>query len=188
MPVTATPTVLDGVLLLEPARFGDARGAFAETWSARDWTAAGVAETFVQDNHARSAEAGTLRGLHFQAPPHDQGKLVRVTRGAAYDVAVDLRAGSPTFARHVAVTLSAEAWMQLWIPPGFAHGYLTLEPGTEVLYKTTAYYAPDAEGGLAWDDPDLAIAWPWRAEAVITSVRDQGWPRLADFKTPFVPV
>lgn len=185
MPVSVTSTALDDVLLLEPRRFGDERGQFAETWSARDWAAAGVDAAFVQDNHAASAQAGTLRGLHFQAPPHAQGKLVRVTRGAVFDVAVDIRAGSPNYGRWAGVTLSAQDWRQLWVPPGFAHGYLTLADDTEVLYKTTDYYAPETEGGLAWDDPALAIAWPTPPQARHLAERDRRWPRLADFTTPF---
>ncbi len=173
------------VLLLEPARHGDARGFFSEVWSARAMAAQGLDIGFVQDNHAASAQRFVLRGLHFQRPPSAQGKLVRVGRGAILDVAVDIRQGSPTYGRHVAVELSAANWRQMWVPRGFAHGYLTLEPETEVLYKTDAYYDRAADAGIAWDDPALDIAWPVEAAQAILSDKDRTAPRLADIPPPF---
>ena len=155
-----TRTAIDGVLLLEPRVFGDARGFFVESFNQRSFDAAvGHAVCFVQDNHSRSAR-GVLRGLHFQRPPHEQGKLVRVTQGSVFDVAVDIRAGSPTFGRWVGVELSGENHKQLWIPPGLAHGFLVTSDSADFLYKTTDYYAPQAEGCVRWDDPTLAIDWP----------------------------
>ena len=175
------PTAIPDVLLLTPARHRDERGFFSEVYSRRALAeAAGVEPDFVQDNHAYSARAGTLRGLHFQAPPHAQAKLVRVLRGAALDVVVDLRHGSPTFGRHVAVELTAEGWTQILIPRGFAHGVLTLAPDTEVAYKVDAYFTPAHDRGVRWDDPDLAIPWPVREPVV--STRDRGLPRFAELR------
>lgn len=171
------------VLLIEPARFGDARGFFSEVWSHRAFAAQGLDVTFVQDNHSLSHEAGVLRGLHFQRPPAAQGKLVRVVRGSILDVAVDIREGSPTYSRHVAVELSAANWRQLWVPRGFAHGFCTLEPDTEVLYKVDAYYDRGADAGIAWDDPALGIAWP--VGAPVLSDKDRAAPRLAAIPAPF---
>jgi dTDP-4-dehydrorhamnose 3,5-epimerase len=146
-----------------------------------DWFSANVARgRFVQDNHSFSKLAGTLRGIHFQLPPHAQGKLVRVTRGAIWDVAIDLRTGSPTFGRHVGIELSAANWQQLWIPVGFGHAFCTIEPGSEVFYKVTAHYQPDSERGIAWDDPDLGIDWPVEASRAILSDRDRRYARLKD--------
>ena len=173
------------VLLIEPVRHGDARGFFSEVWSRRSLAAHGLDVEFVQDNHAYSSQKGVLRGLHFQRPPSAQGKLVRVARGAILDVAVDIRAGSPTYGQHVAVELSAENWRQLWVPRGFAHGYLTLEPDTEVLYKTDAYYDRAADAGIAWNDPAFGIAWPVETGSVILSDKDRSAPRLADIAPPF---
>lgn len=173
------------VLLIEPVRHGDTRGFFSEVWSRRSLAAHGLDVEFVQDNHAHSAQKGVLRGLHFQRPPSAQGKLVRVARGAILDVAVDIRAGSPTYGQHVAVELSAENWRQLWVPRGFAHGYLTLEPDTEVLYKTDAYYDRAADAGIAWNDPAFGIAWPVETGSVILSDKDRSAPRLADIAPPF---
>jgi len=173
-------TEIPDVKLLRPARFGDERGFFSETFRS-EW----FPETsFVQDNHSLSANAGTVRGLHFQIGDAAQIKLVRVPRGSVLDVAVDLRTGSPTFGRAVARTLSAENWEQLWIPIGFAHGFCTLEPDTEVLYKVSSYYSPELERGLAWDDPALGIEWPDFAGAVL-SERDDRWPGLADLPEYF---
>jgi dTDP-4-dehydrorhamnose 3,5-epimerase len=168
------------VLLVQPARHGDHRGFFSEVFRADALAAHGVETAFVQDNHVQSIQRGVLRGLHFQTPPHVQGKLVRCTRGAILDVAVDIRAGSPTYARHVAVELSAANWYQLWIPPGFAHGYLALENDCEVIYKVTDYYAPACDFGIAWDDPALAIDWRLAPSEIILSDRDRRQPRLAD--------
>ncbi len=154
------PTALEGVLLIEPRVFGDARGFFFESWNQRRFDEAiGHAVRFVQDNHSRSTR-GVLRGMHFQRAPHAQGKLVRCVVGSVFDVAVDLRAGSPTFGRWIGAELSADNQRQLWIPPGFGHGFLTLSESADFLYKTTDYYAPDCEGALRWDDPDLGISWP----------------------------
>jgi dTDP-4-dehydrorhamnose 3,5-epimerase len=177
------PLAIADVKLIRPRRHGDARGFFAETFKASAFAAAGLPTRFPQDNHAASAEAGTLRGLHFQAPPAAQGKLVRVAAGAIYDVVVDLRASSPTFGRFVAAELSAENFAALWAPEGFAHGYQTLTPNAVVLYKTTGEYAPALEAGLAWDDPALAIPWPLAPP--VLSAKDRGWPTLAALKTPF---
>lgn len=167
------------VLEIRPRRFDDARGFFSEVYNARQLAEHGVSLTFVQDNHSLSREPGTIRGLHFQTPPYAQDKLVRVPRGRILDVAVDIRRGSPTFGKHVAVELSAESWNQLLVPTGFAHGFCTLEPDTEVLYKVTAYYAPDHDKGLLWDDPALAIAWPFGRETARVSDKDARQPTLA---------
>lgn len=178
--VKASETALPGVLLLEAERHGDERGFLSEVWNRKALAAAGIRRDFVQDNHARSAERFTFRGLHFQLPPHDQAKLVRVSRGAVLDLVVDVRRGSETFGRHLAVVLSEQAWNQLYVPEGFAHGYLTLEPDSEVLYKVTDYYAPAAERGLNYADPALGIAWPVPPEAMRVNDRDRGFPRLAE--------
>lgn len=174
------------VKLFKPKRFGDDRGWFAETWSARRYEEAGVPAAFVQDNHSYSRDVGTLRGLHFQTPPFGQGKLVRCVRGAIWDVAVDVRRGSPTYGRHVAAELTAEGGEQLWVPVGFAHGFVTLRPDTEVEYKVTDYYAPRNDGGLIWNDPDLSIPWPLPpgGEPVLSG-KDRLLPRLADFVSEF---
>lgn len=178
------PLTIPDVKLVHPRRLGDARGFFSESFRASAFAAAGLPTDFVQDNHSYSAAAGVLRGLHFQVPPAAQGKLFRITRGAAFDVAVDLRADSPSYGRHVSATLSAENGVQIWIPPGFAHGFLTLEPHTEAQYKISgAEYAADREGGLPWDDPALAIAWPIAPTTL--SARDRTWPRFDDFRSPF---
>lgn len=171
------------VLLVEPARFGDARGFFSEVWSRRTLAQHGLDVDFVQDNHSLSRDVGVLRGLHFQTPPAAQGKLVRVVRGAILDVAVDIRQGSPTYGRHVAAMLSAENWKQLWVPRGFAHGFCTLEPDTEVIYKVDAGYDRAADAGIRWDDPALGIAWPVRDP--ILSDKDRAAPRLAEIAPPF---
>jgi dTDP-4-dehydrorhamnose 3,5-epimerase len=176
---------LPGPVLLEVRRFADARGVFAETWSQRDCAALGVGDAFVQDNWSRSDASGTVRGLHFQCPPHAQAKLVRVLRGRILDVAVDLRLFSPGFGRHVAVELAEGDGRMLYVPVGFAHGFCTLEPNTEVAYKVTDVYAPDCDAGVAWDDPDLAIDWPVVREAVVLSEKDARLPRLAELQAPF---
>lgn len=178
-------TAISEVKIVTPCKFGDARGFFSETYSRRDLASAGLDVEFVQDNHSLSAEVGTLRGLHFQAPPCAQGKLVRVARGRIWDVAVDIRRSSPTFGRHVAVELSAENWRQLYIPVGFLHGFCTLAPNTEVIYKTTEYYSAPHDGGVAWDDPDIAIAWPALASTMILSDKDRRQPRLRDLPAHF---
>lgn len=168
------------VKLLTPRIFRDERGFFSETWNEATLAGLGIDARFVQDNHALSRPAGTLRGLHFQREPHAQDKLVRVARGAVLDVAVDIRPGSPTFGKHVSAVLSAENWAQLWVPKGFAHGYVTLEPDTEVIYKVTAPYAPAHDAGIAWDDPSLAIDWRVDRTTVVLSDKDRRQPRLAD--------
>jgi|SRR5438309_4258248 len=168
-----------------PKRFGDDRGFFSETWSAAAFAVMGIDIRFVQDNHSLSAVPGVLRGLHYQAPPFAQAKLVRVTRGASFHVAVDIRHGSPAFGRYASVILSADAGNQILIPEGFAHGLLTLEPTTEVQYKVSAPYAPEHERTIAWDDPDLTIAWPRLAAAPTLSEKDARAPRLADVPASF---
>ncbi len=181
-------TALADVKIITPRKFGDERGFFSEVWNARTFENAGLNIEFVQDNHAFSAEVGTVRGLHFQLDPAAQGKLVRVTRGAVLDVAVDIRRGSPTFGEHVAVELSAENWRQLWVPAGFAHGYCTILPDTELAYKVTDYYSPDHDCGIFWNDPDLKINWPVSAEKAVLSQKDKVLPvlkkqqRLFDFE------
>jgi dTDP-4-dehydrorhamnose 3,5-epimerase len=170
MPVS--PTALPGVLILEPSVFGDERGFFLESFNQRAFdVAVGFPVTFVQDNHSRS-QRGVLRGLHYQVAPHAQGKLVRVVRGSAFDVAVDIRRGSPTFGRWVGVTLDAASHRQMWIPPGFAHGFLALEDDTHFLYKTTDYYARDCERAIAWDDPAIGVDWPALGSAPLLAAKD----------------
>jgi dTDP-4-dehydrorhamnose 3,5-epimerase len=174
------PQSIPDVLLITPPRFGDSRGFFSETWSAPKLAAQGFAETFVQDNHSLSAQPGTIRGLHCQVAPSIQGKLVRVIRGAIWDVAVDIRNGSPTYGQYVAAELSAENWRQLWIPGGFLHGFCTLTENTEVIYKVTADYDRAAERGVIWNDPDLALPWPVSPGGEILSDKDKILPKLAD--------
>jgi dTDP-4-dehydrorhamnose 3,5-epimerase len=171
-------TALPGLLIIEPKVFGDARGFFLETWNAKGFAQAGLDLNFVQDNHSRS-QKGVLRGLHFQNPG-PQGKLVRVTSGAVYDVAVDLRAASPTFGKWVGVELSSENKRMFWVPEGFAHGFLTLEDDTDFLYKCTAPYAPQSEYTLAWDDPAVGIEWPVAGLNPIISEKDARGLSLAD--------
>lgn len=183
MKVTALE--LEGVLLVEPARHGDERGWFTETYSAAALAEAGFGKPFVQDNLAFSAHRHTLRGLHFQTPPHAQDKLIRAVRGAILDVAVDIRSSSSTFGRHVAVELSAENRRQLLVPAGFAHGYLTLTEDCEVAYKVSAAYAPRAEAGLNPFDPALAIVWGVAANEARANSRDLAWPVLGDLRPPF---
>ncbi|HLT47033.1 MAG TPA: dTDP-4-dehydrorhamnose 3,5-epimerase [Rubricoccaceae bacterium] len=182
--MTVHETEIPGVLLVEPRVFADARGFFLERYHAERYRAHGIAAAFVQDNHSRSRR-GALRGLHFQRR-HPQGKLVECARGAVYDVVVDLRRGSPTFGRSYGVTLSDEDHRQLWIPPGLAHGFCVLSDEADFLYKCTDYYRPDDEGGLAWDDPDLGIAWP--VEAPLLSEKDRRLPRLKDLGPGDLPV
>lgn len=172
--------------MITPPKFGDHRGFFSETYNKRALAEAGLDLEFVQDNHSLSAQKGTLRGLHFQTPPFGQDKLVRVTRGAILDVAVDLRRGSPTYGQHVSAELSAESWSQLLVPIGFAHGFVTLEPDTEVLYKVTQYYSPECDRGLLWNDPDLGIPWPVAEADAILSDKDRKHPRLRDLPDIFI--
>ncbi|RVT94959.1 dTDP-4-dehydrorhamnose 3,5-epimerase [Sphingomonas crocodyli] len=173
------------IRIITPARHGDARGWFMESWREDRLAAAGVDCRFVQDNHSFSATVGTLRGVHFQTPPHAQAKLIRCTRGAVIDVAVDLRRGSPTYGRHVAIELSAENGRQMFIPVGFGHGFVTITPDCELLYKCSAYYAPEADAGLRWDCPDLAIDWGLNGREPTLSDRDRRLPCLAEFDSPF---
>jgi dTDP-4-dehydrorhamnose 3,5-epimerase len=180
------PRDIPGLILLEPKKHGDHRGFFSETYNRARLAEAGFDAEFVQDNHALSGAVGVLRGVHFQSPPHPQDKLVRVVRGAILDVAVDIRKGSPTFGDHAAVELSADNWRQLLVPAGFGHGYVTLTPDTEVVYKVTAYYAPAHDHGFAWDDPDLGIDWGVAAGAAILSDKDRAQPPLAAIDSPFV--
>ena len=168
------------VILLTPPRFGDARGFFSETYNAHRFAEAGVDAHFMQDNQSLSARKGTLRGLHCQIEPNVQGKLVRCVKGAIWDVAVDIRHGSPSYGRHVAAVLSAENWSQLWVPGGFLHGFCTLEPDTEVIYKVTADYDRAAERGVIWNDPDLNIGWPVASGEAVLSEKDTALPRLAE--------
>jgi dTDP-4-dehydrorhamnose 3,5-epimerase len=177
-------TGIPGLVVLEPKVHGDHRGFFIETYRKETLQQAGLPHDFVQDNHARSEQAGVLRGLHFQLPPVSQAKLVWVTRGSVFDVAVDLRAGSPTFKQCYTLVLSEQNFKRLLIPRGFAHGYMTLERGTEFQYKVDAYYDPAMEGGIAWNDPDLAIEWPDLPP--VLSEKDKQLPALQDFVTPFV--
>jgi dTDP-4-dehydrorhamnose 3,5-epimerase len=173
------------VKLITPKRNYDERGFFSETYNRQCLAEAGVAADFVQDNHSFSSVKSVVRGLHFQTHPHAQGKLVRIMRGAIFDVALDIRPESSTYGRHVSATLSAENWTQIWIPEGFAHGFCTLEPNTEVLYKTTAYYAPNFSHGIKWDDPALGIAWPADPEEVVVSDTDRNYPHFADLSAAF---
>ena len=175
------PLELEGVLLIEPRRFGDERGVFCETFRVSALAEAGFDRPFLQENHSISTRAGTVRGLHFQKQPHEQDKLVRAVRGAVLDVAVDIRPHSPTFGQHVAVELSSANWRQLLIPRGFAHGFQTLTDDCEVQYKTSQYYAPTAEGGILWRDESIAIPWPVPTERAIVNARDATWPTLAQW-------
>ena len=174
-----TPTDIADVLVFEPKVFGDERGFFMESFNQKTFDAAvGQPVRFVQDNHSRSAK-GVLRGLHFQLPPHAQGKLVRVTQGSVFDVAVDIRKDSPTFGRWVGVELSGENHRQMWVPAGLAHGFLVTSDSADFLYKTTDYYAPQAERSLRWDDPQLAIAWPDTGMPPVLSGKDAAAPNLS---------
>ncbi|MFC5355638.1 dTDP-4-dehydrorhamnose 3,5-epimerase [Azospirillum himalayense] len=173
------------IKIIRPKKHGDERGFFSETYSKASFADAGIDIDFVQDNHSFSAETGTVRGLHFQTPPFAQDKLVRVLRGAILDVAVDLRVGSPTYGRHVSAVISAATWNQILIPIGFAHGLVTLEPDTEVLYKVSNVYSPAHDKGLLWNDPDLGIAWPVSKAQAILSAKDRVQPRLGELPAVF---
>jgi len=178
-------TKLAGVVLLEPRRFGDARGFFSESWNRGRMAELGLNIDFVQDNHSLSHEVGTIRGLHFQAPPHAQTKLVRCGRGALYDVAVDIRRGSPDYGQWTGHELSAENGVQLLIPAGFLHGFVSRAPDTEIIYKCSDYYAPECDGALRFDDPDIGIKWGIAPDQVILSDKDAAAGALRDFVTPF---
>ena len=171
-------TALPGVVIIEPQVFGDARGWFMEGWSAKKMEDAGIHVAFVQDNHSFSAQKGTLRGLHYQLNPMAQAKLLRASRGAIFDVAVDIRRGSPTYAQWVGVELSAENYRQLFIPRGFAHGFITLTDNVEVQYKADNLYAPDCDGNIRWDDPAIGVAWP--LTPTVLSEKDAAAPLLAE--------
>jgi dTDP-4-dehydrorhamnose 3,5-epimerase len=178
-------TEIEGVKLLTPRRFEDDRGFFSEVYNSKTFADAGLEFAFVQDNHSVSLEAGTVRGLHFQTPPFAQNKLVRVVRGAILDVAVDLRRGSRTFGRNVRAELSRRNWRQMFVPKGFAHGFVTLEPDTEVLYKVTNFYSPAHDAGLAFDDPELGIDWGLDPVQAKLSAKDRRHPRLAQLQLAF---
>lgn len=183
MQIEKTP--LPGVLILTPRRFGDHRGFFSESWNRRTLAQSGVdLPEFVQDNHSMSAQKGTVRGLHFQSPPHAQGKLVRCGRGAIFDVAVDVRSGSATYGQWVGLELSFDNGKQLWIPAGFLHGFMTLHSDSEIIYKCTDHYAPECDGAVRWDS--CGIDWPIDIATPVLSDKDAGAPIFADFKTPFV--
>ena len=180
--MNVTVTALPGVLLLEPRRFGDARGFFSESWNRRTLSEHGINIDFVQDNHSMSSAVGTLRGLHFQAPPSAQAKLVRCGRGALFDVAVDIRKGSPTYGRWVGYDLTFENGLQLLIPEGFLHGFVTRAPDTEIIYKCNNYYDAEADGAVSWDS--CGIDWGFDGTPVL-SAKDAAAPALADFDSPF---
>jgi dTDP-4-dehydrorhamnose 3,5-epimerase len=179
-------TDLPGVLILTPRRFGDARGWFSEVWNRKTLADAGIELDFVQDNHSYSRDIGTVRGLHFQSRPHAQAKLVRCGRGRVFDVAVDIRNGSPTYGRWTGVELSAENGRQLFIPEGFLHGFVTREPDSEVLYKCTGFYAPECDGAVRFDDPDIAIDWGLGPDRAVLSDKDAAAGTFGDFESPFV--
>lgn len=174
-----------GLVALTPVKHQDTRGFLSETYSRHRFHRIGIDADFVQENHTFSAEKGTIRGLHFQAPPHQQGKLVRAVSGAVLDLVVDLRQGSPAFGQPIAMELSVDNWRQLYVPPGFAHGFCTLTPNSEVLYRMTQYYAADAERGLAFDDPELGIDWPVDPARAVLSDKDRRYPRLRDLPAYF---
>jgi dTDP-4-dehydrorhamnose 3,5-epimerase len=184
MMMDISKTALEGVLVITPKRFGDHRGFFSESWNRKTLAGAGVElPEFVQDNHSLSREVGTVRGLHFQSPPHAQGKLVRCGRGSIFDVAVDVRKGSATYGQWVGFELSFDNGMQLWIPAGFLHGFMTLQPDSEIVYKCTDHYAPDCDGAVKWDS--CGIDWPLAGIAPIISDKDAKAQSLADFQSPF---
>jgi dTDP-4-dehydrorhamnose 3,5-epimerase len=176
---------ISDLVLIAPVKNSDSRGFFSEVYRHDLLATEGISLQFVQDNHVYSQERGVLRGLHFQAPPHAQGKLVRCIRGAILDIAVDIRVGSPTYGQHVAVELSARNWQQLWVPPGFAHGYLTLQDDCEVIYKVTNYWNAISERGVAWDDPSLAIDWSIARSQLTIADKDQKNPPLSEIEPIF---
>lgn len=178
-------TALPGVLLLTPVRHGDARGFFSESWNRQLLRDKGIDIDFVQDNHSLSEQVGTVRGLHFQTPPRAQDKLVRCGRGLLFDVAVDIRRGSPTFGQWVGYELSFENGHQLLVPAGFAHGFVTRAPGTEIIYKCSDYYAPECDRALKWDDATVGVDWGLDSADAILSAKDTSAPSLADLDNPF---
>jgi dTDP-4-dehydrorhamnose 3,5-epimerase len=183
--ISVESLAIPAVKVLTPRKHGDDRGFFSESYSRRLFAETGLDIEFVQDNHAFSAAKGTVRGLHFQTPPAAQHKLVRVVRGSILDVAVDLRVGSPTYGRHVSAVISAAAWNQILVPIGFAHGLVTLEPNTEVLYKVSGYYSPEHDKGLRWDDPALGIDWPLDGGEALLSAKDRVQPLLSELPDYF---
>ena len=184
--LSSTPLAISDVLLLQPKKFSDHRGYFLETFSHREFLRAGIKCNFVQDNQSLSVRRGTIRGLHVQLPPHAQAKLIRVLKGAIFDVAVDLRHRSPTFGRWCGATISAENHNQLFVPRGFAHAFCTLDSNTEVAYKVDDYYASECEAGVIWNDPILDIDWPVAPGEVVVSDKDSRLPRFSTFESPFV--
>lgn len=184
-PMDIASLAIPDVKILKPKKHGDHRGFFSETYNAKALADAGIALDFVQDNHSLSGQKGVVRGLHFQLAPFAQDKLVRVIKGSIFDVAVDVRKGSLTYGQHVSAVISAEDWNQILVPVGFAHGFMTLEPDTEVIYKVTNYYAPDCDRGILWNDPALGIDWPLPAEDAILSDKDKAQPKLAEIDAPF---
>jgi dTDP-4-dehydrorhamnose 3,5-epimerase len=184
-PMDVKTTLIPGVVVIKPSRNVDARGHFVETYNEQAFRTAGIAVSFVQDNLSFSRKRGTVRGLHFQLPPSSQAKLVCVVRGSIFDVAVDLRARSPTYGRWIAKHLTADNGEQIFIPRGLAHGFCTLEPNTEVAYKVDEYYAPECDSGLLWSDPALAIDWPITAEEAVLSDKDRKLGHFSDFMSPF---
>ena len=185
MSLTLKQTPLTGVIVITPARFGDHRGFFSESYSAKALAEHSITTQFVQDNHSLSMTQSTIRGLHFQAPPHAQDKLVRCGRGAVFDVAVDIRKGSPTYGQWFGVELSFENGKQLLVPAGFAHGFVTRAPETEIIYKCSDYYAQETEGAIAWDDPQVGIDWGLGDMTPVLSDKDANAPSLADLNSPF---
>ena len=185
MGLMASPLRIPEVVLVSTPRYTDARGFFSETYNKFELETLGINVEFVQDNHALSLHKGTVRGLHFQAPPYAQDKLIRVVRGAIFDVAVDLRVGSPTYGQHVSEIISAEAWNQILVPVGFAHGLATLEPNTEVIYKVSNRYSPEHDKGLFWRDPELGIDWPVSEGEAILSDKDIDQPSFAHLPSYF---
>ena len=179
-------TKLNGVKIVTPRRFSDSRGFFSESWNYKALAEHGVNLNFVQDNHSMSYEVCTIRGLHYQSPPHAQDKLVRCGRGSLLDIAVDIRIGSPTYGDWVGVELSYENGKQLLIPAGFLHGFITLEPNTEIVYKCTDYYAPECDGAVRFDDPDIGIDWGISPDSAILSEKDQIAPYLRNIESPFI--
>jgi dTDP-4-dehydrorhamnose 3,5-epimerase len=176
---------IEAVILIKPEKFGDSRGYFFESYSARAYAEFGIDTIFIQDNQSLSVQRGTVRGLHFQTPPEPQAKLIRVLKGSIFDVAIDLRRGSETYGRWCSATLTSDGAEQLFIPRGFAHGFCTLEPNTEIAYKVDSFYAPTCDAGFRWDDPEIAITWPIHASEAVLSDKDKLLPSFAGFVSPF---
>lgn len=176
---------LNEIKLLKTVRHGDDRGFFAETYSLREYLDLGISSEFVQDNHSLSRAVGTIRGLHFQAPPYAQAKIVRCVRGAIFDIVVDIRRGSPKYGRWESYELTAENGHQLYVPIGFAHGFMTLRPNSEIVYKCSNYYAPETEGSILWSDPEIGIDWPFGVKPILSNKDDVGI-LLKDFESPFI--